>query len=307
MDGLAGKVVLVTGAGRGLGRAHALELARHGARVIVNDHGVTLDGQAGDNPADAVAEEVRAAGGEAVVDRGDVANWEQAKAMIQRGIDEWGRFDVLVNNAGFLRDRMLFNMSETDFDDVVRVHLKGHFCTLRHAAEHWRAQSKAIDGPVYGRVINTSSESALIGGVGQPNYGPAKAAIAALTMVAANTLVRYGVTANVIAPRARTRMTEDMPGFAAVPVDADGFDPFGPEHVSPLVAYLASPAAARVSGQLFIVHGREIDVVHGPFIERTFTVEDHWTVDAVDERLTPFYEQRTLITQGYLMQKDPRS
>jgi NAD(P)-dependent dehydrogenase (short-subunit alcohol dehydrogenase family) len=292
MEGLAGRVVLVTGAGRGLGRAHALEFARHGARVIVNDHGVTLDGRAGDNPADAVAEEVRAAGGEAVVDRGDVASWDDAKAMIQRGIDEWGRFDVLVNNAGFLRDRMLF---------------KGHFCTLRHAAEYWRVQSKAIDGPVYGRVINTSSESALIGGVGQPNYGPAKAGIAALTMVAANTLVRYGVTANVIAPRARTRMTEDMPGFAAVPVEADGFDPFAPEHVSPLVAYLASPAAAKVSGQLFIVHGREIDVVHGPFVERAFTVEDRWTVDSVGEQLTPFYEQRTMITQGYLMQKDPRS
>lgn len=305
LEGLEGRVALVTGAGRGLGRAHALELARQGVRVVVNDHGVSLDGERGESPAHAVVAEIRAAGGEAVADTGDVAVWDDALAMVRRGIDEWGRFDILVNNAGFLRDRMLFNMSEDDFDAVVRVHLKGHFCPLRHAAEYWRAQSKAADAPAYGRVVNTVSEAMLFGAPGQPNYAAAKAGIAALTLVAANSLARFGVTANAIAPRARTRMTESLPGFANTPVEGD-FDPFGAEHVSPLVAYLASLAAAKVSGQLFVVHGRTISVVHGPFVERSFEVTDRWTADAVADALTPFYESRTPVVQGYLLQPDPR-
>ena len=305
LQGLDGRVALVTGAGRGLGRSHALELARLGAKVVVNDHGTTLAGEAERSPAEEVAAEIRAAGGNAVADTGDVANWDDARAMVRRGIDEWGRFDILVNNAGFLRDRMLFNMSEEDFDSVVRVHLKGHFCPLRHAAEYWRAESKAADGPIYGRVINTTSEAMLLGSPGQPNYAPAKAAITALTLVAATSLARFGVTANVIAPRARTRMTQDMPGFRDAEIEGD-FDPFGTEHVSPLVAYLASPAAARVSGQFFIVVGRTISVVHGPFVEQTFSIADRWTPDSVADVLTPFYETRTPLTQGFLLQTDPR-
>lgn len=304
--GLEGKVALVTGAGRGLGRAHALELARLGARVVVNDVGRSLAGEAEASPAEEVVEEIRAAGGDAVADAGDVANWDDARAMVHRGIAEWGRFDILVNNAGFLRDRMIFNMTEADFDDVVRVHLKGHFCPLRHAAEHWRAQAKESGGPGYGRVVSTASEAMLFGSPGQPNYAPAKAAITALTLVAANSLGRFGVTANAIAPRARTRMTAELPGFAGVEPE-DGFDPLGPEHVSPLVAYLASPAAERVSGQLFVVAGRRISVVHGPFVEQTFEVADRWTPDAVADVLTPFYADRTPLTQGFLLQDDPRN
>jgi 3-oxoacyl-[acyl-carrier protein] reductase len=306
LDGprLEGRVAVVTGAGRGLGRAEALELARQGARVVVNDYGLSLEGAPEENLGDAVVAEIVAGGGEAVAIGGDVANWDDAKAIVDLAVDTFGSLDILVNNAGFLRDRMIFNMNEADFDDVVRVHLKGHFCMMRHASEYWRTKSKAIDGPVYGRVVNTTSEAALIGGVGQPNYGPAKAGIIALSLIAANSLSRHGVNVNVIAPRARTRMTTAMPSFN-VEFEADGFDPYAPENVTPLVAFLASPAAAKVSGQVFIVQGRMLSVLHGPFVERTFDVDDHWTPDEVADRLVPFYEERKYIEDGYLLTYGP--
>lgn len=305
LEGLEGKVALVTGAGQGLGRSHALELARQGVKVVVNDLGRSLFGDVETSAAEVVAEEIRVLGGEAVADQGDVADWESARAMVRRGIDEWGRFDILVNNAGFLRDRMLFNMDEAEFDDVVRVHLKGHFCTMRHAAEHWRTESKALDGPVYGRIVNTGSEAMLIGSPGQPNYAPAKAAIVQLTVVAAMSLGRLGVTANAIAPRARTRMTAETPSVKAAEI-VDGFDPYGPEHVSPVVAFLASPAAANVSGQLFICVGPKLSVVHGPFVEQTFEAADGWTPDAVADALTPFYANRRMIQDGFALADTPR-
>ncbi|MBM3658499.1 MAG: SDR family NAD(P)-dependent oxidoreductase [Actinobacteria bacterium] len=306
LQGLEGKVALVTGAGQGLGRSHALELARQGVRVVVNDLGRSLGGDVESSAADAVVEEIRALGGEAVADYGDVADWDSARAMVRRGIDEWGRFDILVNNAGFLRDRMLFNLSEDEFDSVVRVHLKGHFATMRHAAEHWRTESKAADGPVYARIISTASEAMLFGSPGQPGYASAKAAVVQLTLVAANSLARLGVRANAIAPRARTRMTVDQPSIASSEI-VDGFDPYGPEHVSPLVAYLASPAADHVSGQLFIVVGRTISVVHGPFVEQKFEIADGWTPDSVDAVLTPFYADRRVIQDGFTLADTPRS
>lgn len=306
LQGLDGKVALVTGAGQGLGRSHALELARQGARLVVNDLGRSLSGDVETSAADDVVEEIRAMGGEAVADHGDVADWESARAMVRRGIDEWGRFDILVNNAGFLRDRMLFNLGEEEFDSVVRVHLKGHFATMRHAAEHWRAESKAADGPVFARIISTASEAMLFGSPGQPGYASAKAAVMQLTLVAANSLARLGVRANAIAPRARTRMTVDQPSIASAEV-VDGVDPYGPEHVSPLVAYLASPAADRVSGQLFIVVGRTISVVHGPFVEQKFEIADGWTPDSVDAVLTPFYAERRFIEDGFTLAEEPRS
>jgi 3-oxoacyl-[acyl-carrier protein] reductase len=298
LDGMAGRVAIVTGAGRGLGRVEALELARQGARVVVNDFGMSLAGEKEKSPASTIVSEIEALGGEAIAHEGDVANWDDAKAMIDLAVGAWGSLDILVNNAGFLRDRIIFNMSEEDFDSVVRVHLKGHFCTMRHACAYWRERSKAEGAPVYGRIISTASESAMLCSPGQPNYSPAKAGIIALTVSTAQVMARYGVTANAIAPRARTRMTESMTNFA--PREGE-FDVFAPENVSPLVAYLASPAAAKVSGQVMIVYGRHIDVMEGPGVERSFESHEPWSPDNVSAMLSPFYEGRRMIDDGYIV------
>ena len=292
---LDGKVAIVTGAGRGLGRAEALELARRGARVVVNDRGVGLHGDAAENPADEVVAEIRAAGGEAVTSGADVADFEAARGLIQQAVDTWGSLDILVNNAGILRDRMIFNMAEEDWDDVIRVHLKGHFCTSRWAASYWRDRGKE-EGQVDARVINTASEAFLAGSVGQPNYAAAKAGIVQLTLATARALGKYGVTANAICPRALTRMTEALQGFDT---QVEGEDLFAPENVSPLVAYLASPEAARVSGQVFVVYGRMISVLAGPSVDRRFDADARWTPDSVAGALTPFFEKREPITDGF--------
>ncbi len=299
LDGMEGKVAIVTGAGRGLGRAEALELARQGVRVVVNDFGTTVEGGGStDNPAHEVVAEIKEAGGEAVAHLGDVADWADAEAMVRLAVDTWGHLDILVNNAGVLRDRMLYNMSEEEWDLVVRVHMKGHFCTLRHATKYWRDAAKAsADGTVYGRAISTASEAMLFNPPGQPNYAAAKAGIVALTLAAAQAVGRFGATANAIAPRALTRMTESLGGFD---IKEGDFDVYAPENVSPLVAYLASPASAKVSGQLFVVYGREISVVSGPTTDTTFRTDDRWTPEGVDGTLSGFYESRTPVAQGYL-------
>jgi NAD(P)-dependent dehydrogenase (short-subunit alcohol dehydrogenase family) len=259
---LSGRVAIVTGAGRGLGRAHALELARLGARVVVNDLGVTAAGGGGpDAPADAVVAEIRAAGGEAIASPDDVASWEGARRLVHAALETWGRLDVLVNNAGFVRDRMLVSLAEDEWDDVVRVHLKGHAAPLRFAAAWWREEAKA-GRAVDARVINTTSGAGLRGSVGQGAYSAAKAGIAALTLVAAAELGRYGVTVNAIAPAARTRMTEAV--FAdMMRAPEAGFDAMAPENVSPLVAWLSSPAARGVTGRVFEVSGGRIALVDG--------------------------------------------
>ncbi|MDQ0602592.1 NAD(P)-dependent dehydrogenase (short-subunit alcohol dehydrogenase family) [Streptomyces canus] len=263
MSGICdGRVVVVTGAGRGLGRAHALAFAAEGARVVVNDLGVGLDGAPdADSPAAQVVAEIRAAGGEAVAHGGDIATTQGASSLITAALETYGRLDTLVNNAGFLRDRMLVNLDEDDWDAVMRVHLKGHFLPLKHAAAHWRAQAKAGRTPV-ARVVNTSSGAGLLGSVGQGNYSAAKAGIVGLTLVASAELARYGVQVNAIAPAARTRMTEHT--FAdTMAAPGEGFDAMAPENVSPLVVWLGSAASAGVSGRVFEVEAGRITVMEG--------------------------------------------
>ncbi len=256
---LEGRVAIVTGAGRGIGRAHALELARHGARVVVNDYGVSISGEGtGETPAEEVVSEITSAGGEAVVNTADVADFGQAEAMVRQAVDTFGGLDILVNNAGFVRDRMLVNTSEEEWDAVIRVHLKGHFAPLRHAGAFWRAESKE-GRQRSGRVINTSSGAGLQGSIGQATYTAAKAGIAGLTLVAAAELGRYGVTVNAIAPVARTRMTEGAFDTSAMAA---------PEDNSPVVAWLASEEAGDVTGRVIEIDGSTITVEagwrHGP-------------------------------------------
>ncbi len=263
-----GRVVIVTGAGRGIGRGHALEFARQGARVVVNDLGAESDGSGGSaGPAGEVVEAIRSMGGEAVVNGDDVADWTGAQRLVQTAIDAFGRLDVLVNNAGFVRDRMVVSTSEEEWDAVIRVHLKGHFAPTRFAASYWREQQKngvAVDG----RVINTSSGAGLMGSVGQGAYSAAKAGIAGLTMVEAAELARYGVTANAIAPAARTRMTEAVFADTMAAPAGDEFDAMAPENIAPLVVWLGSADSAGVTGRVFEVEGGVISVAdgwqHGP-------------------------------------------
>lgn len=266
-----GRVVVVTGAGRGIGRAHALAFAGEGAKVVVNDIGVSLDGSGtSGGPAEQVVAEIEALGGAAVANTDDVADWAGAQSLIQTGLDAFGRLDVLVNNAGFLRDRMLVNLSEQEWDAVIRVHLKGHFAPMRHAVAHWRAEAKAGRQPD-ARVINTSSGAGLLGSLGQGNYTAAKGGIASLTVVAAAEFARYGVTVNAIAPAARTRMTEQA--FAEdMAAPEGGFEAMAPENVSPLVVWLGSAESADVTGRVFEVDGGRVSVAtgwhHGPVRDR---------------------------------------
>jgi len=274
-----GRVVIVTGAGRGLGRAHALEFARQGAKVVVNDLGVALDGSSAESPAAGVAEEIRAAGGEALADGADVADWAQVQQLLRRTLDTFGGLDVVVNNAGFVRDRMFVSCSEEEWDAVLRVHLKGHFCLSRLAAEHWRGRAKAGQ-PVAARIINTSSGAGLRGSMGQSAYSAAKAGIAALTLVQAAELGRYGITANAIAPAARTRMTEAF--FAETMAKPEsGFDAMAPGNVSPLVVWLGSAESQEVTGRCFELSGGEICLNDGWRMGPKRSRDSRWEADEV--------------------------
>ena len=262
---LSGRVAVVTGAAAGLGRAEAIGLARSGADVVVNDMPQALD-------ASDVVAEIAAAGTKAVVVAGDISQRSTADELIACA-DSLGGLDIVVNNAGITRDRMLFNMTDEDWDAVIAVHLRGHFLLTRNAATYWRNKAKDAGGSVYGRIINTSSEAGLSGPAGQANYGAAKAGITALTLTAAKALGRYGIRANAICPRARTAMTADV--FGEVPELAAGqTDPLSPEHVVSLVRFLASPAAADVNGQVFIVYGPTVTLVAAPTAEHRFHADD---------------------------------
>lgn len=257
-----GRVVIVTGAGRGLGRAYALELAAEGAAVVVNDLGVTAAGEpAAEDPAEAVAAEIRAAGGQAVASSEDVADWAAAGRIVAAALAAFGRLDAVVNNAGFLRDRMFVSATAEEWDAVMRVHLRGHFCVSRHAVDHWRGQAKA-GRPVAARILNTTSGAGLQGSIGQAAYAAAKGGIAALTLVQAAELHRYGITANALAPQARTRMTEAAFGAAMRRVEG-GLDLYDPANTAPLVAWLCSADSAGITGQVFELLGGRLSLSLG--------------------------------------------
>ncbi|KAA1416464.1 SDR family NAD(P)-dependent oxidoreductase [Nocardioides humilatus] len=278
---LEGRVAIVTGAGRGIGRAHALELARHGAKVVVNDFGVSNNGEKTDSPAHEVVAEIEAMGGEAVVNGADVADFEQAAAMVQQAIDTFGGLDILVNNAGFVRDRMLVNATEDEWDAVIRVHLKGHFAPLRHAAAYWRAESKEGRQRV-ARVINTTSGAGLQGSIGQVAYSAAKGGIATMTLVAAAELGRVGVTVNAIAPVAKTRMTEGAFDTSEMAL---------PEDNSPIVAWLASEEAGDVTGRVIEIDGSQLTLETGWAHGHAATAEGRWAATEVGSALRKLIDE----------------
>jgi len=287
MGALDGRIAIITGAGRGIGREHALLFASEGAKVVINDLGGAADGTGDDRtPAQQVADEIKALGGEAVANADTVAYWEGAQPLVNSAVEAFGDLHVLVNNAGILRDRVLVNMTEEEWDAVIHVHLKGHFAPTRWAATYWREQSKA-GKEVKASVINTSSTSGLIGNPGQANYGAAKAGIGAFTVICAQELVRYGVRCNGIAPAARTRLTEATPGLGDVvkaPEDPGKFDIWDPANISPLVAYLATEGCPA-NGKMFFVQGGQVKVMSGWAMGEGVERQERWTVAELEREM----------------------
>jgi NAD(P)-dependent dehydrogenase (short-subunit alcohol dehydrogenase family) len=293
MGMLEGKVAIITGAGRGIGRGEALLFAQEGARVIVNDLGGDWDGSGADDRAAAqVVQEIRGAGGEAVAHFEDISEEAGAASLVTVALDTFGSLDAVVNNAGILRDKMVFNMTAEDWDSVMKVHLRGHFLVTRAAAQHWRERSKAGE-PVSGSIVNTSSTSGILGNAGQSNYGAAKAGIAAFSAIVAMELQRYGVRVNAIAPGARTRMTEKT--FGDLSVEEGGFDQLAPENVAPLVAYLSSDAAVHITGQLFYVAGGLIQLYQGWTPVSELSNDDRWTPNELAERMGDLFGDRPTV------------
>jgi NAD(P)-dependent dehydrogenase (short-subunit alcohol dehydrogenase family) len=297
---LDGKVAVITGAGRGIGRGEALLFAEEGARVVVNDLGGEWDGTGADpRPASQVVEEIQAAGGEAVAHFEDVSEEAGARSLIDLAVETWGRLDIVVNNAGILRDRMVFNMSVEEWDAVIKVHLRGHFLVTRAASQHWRNRSKSGQR-VSGRIINTSSTSGILGNAGQSNYGAAKAGIAAFTYIVAMEMQRYGVTVNAVAPGARTRLTEKTFGDLALPEGE--FDALAPENVAPMVAYLASDAAADITGQVFYVQGGLVQLYQGWTPVAEIHKGGRWSPAELAERVGELFAGRP---KQYTPQRSP--
>jgi 3-oxoacyl-[acyl-carrier protein] reductase len=274
---LEGGVAIVTGAGIGLGRSEAIALARAGAKVVVNDIG---------EAANSVVAEIVAAGGQAIAAIGDIGDWEFATSLIATAVAAYGDLNILVNNAGFIRDKMVFSLTVEDWDSVIRVHLRGHAATCAAATAYWRETSKASGEPIWGRVINTTSESFLFGAVGQPNYSAAKAGITALTLSVSQGAARYGVRANAIAPRARTAMTEKA---FPPPPEGDAIDPLAIEHIAPVVVWLATRGADHVTGQVFVVYGGKVAVMKAPTVDKSFATDgETWTVDELASTVGAF-------------------
>ena len=287
MGTLDGRVAIITGAGRGIGREHALLFAQEGAKVVVNDLGGAIDGSGDDRtPAQQVVDEIKAMGGEAVASADDIASWEGGQQLVNLAVETFGDLHVLVNNAGILRDRVLVNMTEDEWDAVIHVHLKGHFVPARWASAYWRERAKA-GKEVKAAIVNTSSTSGLLGNPGQTNYGAAKAGIAAFTVICAQELTRYGVRANAIAPAARTRMTEATPGLGEIvkpPEDPGKFDIWNPANISPLVAYL-STESCPATGKVFFVQGGTIKLFQGWTMTDGIEKNDRWTVAELETEM----------------------
>jgi NAD(P)-dependent dehydrogenase (short-subunit alcohol dehydrogenase family) len=287
MGALDGRVTVITGAGRGIGREHALLFAREGAKVVVNDLGAAVDGSGDDRtPAEQVVDEIKEMGGEAIANADDVADWEGGQRVVNSAVEAFGDLHVLVNNAGILRDRVLVNMTEEEWDSVIHVHLRGHFIPTRWAATYWREQSKA-GKEVKAAVVNTSSTSGLLGNPGQANYGTAKAGIAAFTIITAQELTRYGVRVNAIAPAARTRMTESTPGLSDIvqpPAEQDAFDAWDPANISPLVGYLATESCP-ITGKTFFIQGGRVQFFQPWTLTNEIEKGDRWTIEELAEQM----------------------
>ncbi len=293
-----GKVAIVTGGARGVGRAHAMLLASEGAKVIVNDLGGEWDGSGNDSrPAQQTVDDIKAAGGEASANYDNVASWAGGENLIRQAIDTYGGLDILINNAGILRDRTVFNMTEEEWDAVINVHLKGSFVPTRFATAYWREKSKASGQPVNGRVVFTSSEAGMFGNGGQANYAAAKAGIASLSIVVSREMKKYGVTSNTISPRARTRLTEGT--FGEFKLEEGAFDSWSPDNISPWVAYLCSDEAAEITGQAFIVGGGEIDLVQGWTVVSKLQKDGRWTIDELVTRSKELFGDRSTDTPPF--------
>ncbi len=286
MSDLSGKVAIVTGAGRGLGREEAMQLAAQGASVVIND----INLPDAEKAANETVEEIKAAGGEAIAVFGDCADSADSDRLFKAALDTYGDINIVVNNAGFCRDKTIFGMSDDEFDSVVRVHLRGHFVNMRNATKYWREKAKAGD-QVYGRLISTSSEAAIYGSAGQPNYAAAKAGIVSMTMGAAQLMIKYGITCNVIMPRARTAMTDTGATAAMFAAPDDGFDVFNPENVAPLVGYLASSEAGHISGEVMVVWGGEVTVLQRPSLGTTFNSSNggKWQLDDMHAKMSEYF------------------
>ncbi|KAA1193284.1 SDR family NAD(P)-dependent oxidoreductase [Pseudohalioglobus sediminis] len=297
MGDLNGKVAVITGAGRGLGREEAIQLARQGARVVINDIGLP-DAQ---EAAESAVEEIKAFGGEAIAVYGDCADSTDAENLMKQTLETFGDINIMVNNAGFCRDKTIFGMSDEEFDSVVRVHLRGHFVNMRNVTAYWREKAKQGD-EVYGRLISTSSEAAFYGSAGQPNYAAAKAGIIAMTMGAAQLLIKYGITANVIMPRALTDMTAGgQTADLFAPPEGGGFHAFDPANVAPLVGYLASPEAGKISGEVFVVWGNQVQVAQRPTLRDAFVNpkgETRWELEDLHETMASHYDDNYMPVWG---------